>query len=134
MSTANVNAVDSRPIGRENCLQSASATAQLSGSRLLRSSAAAHTEACAERARERERERGGSDANTAFQTTPQRTDIYKVKSKKTFWQVFEKYSGKHSRLCLKLTYTAEKEHTEQLFPEEQLCFLQDILPFLNWEY
>ncbi len=41
-----------------------------------------------------------------------------------FWQ---KYSGKHSRLCLKLMYTAEKEHAEQL------CFLHDNLPFLNWE-
>ncbi len=30
-------------------------------------------------------------------------------------------------LCLKLTYTAEKERAEQL------CFLHDNLPFLNWE-
>ncbi len=49
VSTANV---DPRPVGRENRLQSTPATSQLSGSRLLCSSAAAHTEARAGRERE----------------------------------------------------------------------------------
>ncbi len=75
-----------------------------------------------------QRERGVIQISEAFQTTPQWTDKYtntpKVILKYPFWQ---KYSGKHSRLCLKLMYTAEKERAEQL------CFLHDNLPFLNWE-
>ncbi len=54
MFTATVNAVDSQPIERENHLQSTLATVQLSGSGLLRSSAAAHIEARAGRERERD--------------------------------------------------------------------------------
>ncbi len=36
----------------------------------------------------RERESERSDSDTAFQTTPQRTDTYKVMLKYPFWQVF----------------------------------------------
>ncbi len=37
---------------------------------------------------------------------------------------FGKYSGKHSRLCLKLAYTAENECVEQLFPAWQPAILK----------
>ncbi len=79
VSTANINAVDSRPIGRENHLQSTPAIAQLSGSRLLRSSAAAHTDARAGR----ESVRGAISDNAS-------TDGYmhKVMFIYPFWQVF----------------------------------------------
>ncbi len=87
--------------------------------KFLCSAVAAHNEArtC--------RERETRDSDTAFQTTPQRTDTHTQSYVNTR---FGKYSGKHNRLCLKLTYTAEKGRTEQL------CVLHDNLPFLNWEY
>ncbi len=55
---------------------------------------------------EREREKERRDLDAAFQTTPQRMDTYTHKVMLKY--PFGKYSGKHSRLCLELKYTAEK--------------------------
>ncbi len=72
-----------------------------------------------------QRERERSDSDTAFR---QRLNGRIHTHTKLYLNTrFGKYSGKHSRLCLKLPYTAEKERAEQL------CFLHDNLPFLNWE-
>ncbi len=54
-------------------------------------------------------ERERRDSDTAFQTTPQRMDTHTHTHKVIFKYPIGKYFGKHSRLCLKLKYTAEKE-------------------------